>query len=1079
MSGQFGAYEDFLATQPFATQASQSQSASQPQFAFVDPADQPLTQVDGGYDFYDYAPASQQQLHEDAADGASVAATGFQSQLEDAQSLAGEFQSLAFDEAGDDDLALDYTARELPAHACAYCGLHDPASVVKCVSSDKWFCNSRGNSSGSHIIQHLVRSKNKEVALHPESPLGETVLECYNCGCRNVFLLGFIPSKQDSVVVLLCRDPCLQINALKDMSWDMSQWLPLIEDRCFLPWLVKVPSEHEQLRARQISSTQIAKLEELWRDNPLATVEDLDRPGIDDEPTEVAKTYDDGYQYQNIFGPLVKMESDYDKKMKESQTQEGVLVRWDTGLNKKRNAIFIVSRPDSDLRLVPGDEIRLRLGPSATMLYGRDWEGTGHVLRIEESEVALEMRNNNVPVEIADGYLVDFVWKSTSFDRMQAAMKTFAVDDTSLTGYLYHKILGHDVDVQAPLRIPRSVGTHFSAPGLPELNPPQMEAVKGVLSQPLSLIQGPPGTGKTVTSASIVYHMSKQNMGQVLVTAPSNIAVDHLTAKISATGLKVVRLAAKSREAVASSVEHLSLHTMIKSLDSPDKADLRKLMQLKDDQGELSSQDEKRFKSLKRQAEREILQAADVICTTCVGAGDPRLSNFRFRQVLIDEATQATEPECLIPIVQGAKHVVMVGDHCQLGPVVMNKKAANAGLNQSLFDRLLKLNHRPFRLRVQYRMHPFLSEFPSNTFYEGELQNGVATSDRQLTNIEFPWPNPNKPTFFYICLGAEEISSSGTSYLNRTEASNVEKIVTTFLKAGVLPSQIGVVTPYEGQRAYVVNYMQRNGPMRSQLYKDVEVASVDSFQGREKDLIILSCVRSNENQGIGFLSDERRLNVALTRAKYGVIILGNPRVLAKQILWNKLLNHYRDHQLIVEGPLNNLQPSHMQFPPPKQSNRGGRSGFLRQRAPVPPLDSRFDPRYSQAGAPDGSVDAGGLLEGNNGGGFPPRYGGGPALLPPTAGRSNRRSAGGSESSFSGVGYLGSAGIGPLTQDGMMTQGSMGLGGPFTQAAQTQSFSQVSSADKFAMSQDSFAFDNDFKSQNMPMSQDTRAGSDFY
>ncbi|CEG35112.1 regulator of nonsense transcripts 1 homolog [Plasmopara halstedii] len=1032
MSGSFGfnAYDDFLQTQPAQSQSTSSfplTQASQSQYAFVDPSDIGST-ADSFYDQYQ-APVG--------------SGTSFFDQSRPVDGVSNTFQT--------DEDALDYTARELPKHACAYCGLHDPASVVKCVMTEKWFCNSRGNTSGSHIIQHLVRSKNKEVSLHPDSPLGETVLECYNCGCRNAFLLGFIPAKQDSVVVLLCRDPCLQMNALKDMSWDMSQWLPIIEDRSFLPWLVKVPSEHEQLRARQITSSQIAKLEELWRDNPLATVEDLDRPGIDDEPVKVTPIYDDGYQYQNIFGPLVKMESDYDKKMKESQTQEGVMVRWDTGLNKKRNAIFTCSRPDSDLRLVPGDEIRLRLGPSASMLYGKDWEGTGHVLRLEESEVALEMRSNNVPVEITDGYLVDFVWKSTSFDRMQAAMKTFAVDDTSLTGYLYHKILGHDVGVQ-PLRIPRSVGTHFSAPGLPELNTSQMEAVKGVLEQPLSLIQGPPGTGKTVTSASIVYHMSKQNMGQVLVTAPSNIAVDHLTMKISATGLRVVRLAAKSREAVASSVEHLSLHAMIKSLDSPDKADLRKLMQLKDDQGELSSQDEKRFKSLKRQAEREILQAADVICTTCVGAGEPRLSNFRFRQVLIDEATQATEPECLIPIVQGAKHVVMVGDHCQLGPVVMNKKAAKAGLNQSLFDRLLKidLKHRPFRLRVQYRMHPFLSEFPSNEFYEGDLQNGVAASERQLSNVDFPWPNPNKPTFFYICLGAEEISSSGTSYLNRTEASNVEKIVTTFLKAGVLPSQIGVITPYEGQRAYVVSYMQRNGPMRSQLYKDVEVASVDSFQGREKDLIILSCVRSNENQGIGFLSDERRLNVALTRAKYGVIILGNPRVLAKQSLWNKLLNHYRDNQLIMEGPLNNLTPSHMQFPPPRNSGRSANrdgNAFNRQRGAVPPLDSRFDPRYDQAGLPPfGSFVAGGLP-------------------PPIPQRGTRR--GPSSNYLSGS-------LGPPTQDIPIE-----MDAPFTQMAQTQPFSQLSN-DKFIMSQDGFMYDHDFKSQNMPMSQDTHGpGSDYY
>ena len=105
--------------------------------------------------------------------------------------------------------------------------------------------------------------------------------------------------------------------------------------------------------------------------------------------------------------------------------------------------------------------------------------------------------------------------------------------------------------------------------------------------------------------------------------------------------------------------------------------------------------------------------------------------------------------------------------------------------------------------------------------------------------------------------------------------------MTKFFKSGVVPSQIGVVTPYEGQRSYIVNYMQFNGTLKKDLYKDIEVASVDAFQGREKDYIILSCVRSNEHQGIGFLNDPRRLNVALTRAKYGVVILGNPKVLSK------------------------------------------------------------------------------------------------------------------------------------------------------------------------------------------------------
>ena len=111
----------------------------------------------------------------------------------------------------------------------------------------------------------MVRGKHKEVTLHKDGPLGETQLECYNCGCRNVFLLGFIPAKADSVVVLLCRQPCAQQSNKQDTNWDQTQWQPLIHDRCFLSWLVKIPSEQEQLRARQISATQINKLEELWK----------------------------------------------------------------------------------------------------------------------------------------------------------------------------------------------------------------------------------------------------------------------------------------------------------------------------------------------------------------------------------------------------------------------------------------------------------------------------------------------------------------------------------------------------------------------------------------------------------------------------------------------------------------------------------------------------------------------------------------------------------------------------------------------------------------------------------------------
>ncbi|QIW96006.1 hypothetical protein AMS68_001524 [Peltaster fructicola] len=810
----------------------------------------------------------------------------------------------------------------LPAHACAYCGIHNPGAVVKCLTCNKWFCSARGNTSSSHIVNHLVRARHKEVQLHPTSQLGETTLECYNCGVKNVFSLGFIPAKSDTVVVLLCRAPCASTPSGKDMNWDTSRWQPLIEDRSFLPWLVGQPTDQEQMRARHLPPQVIAKLEELWKDNAEATVQDLEKnAGIDDEPNPVLLRYDDAYQYQNVFGPLVKIESDYDRKLKEAQSQDNLIVRWDFGLNNKHLASFVLPKLElGDVKLAVGDEMRLRYQGELRA----HWEGVGYVIKIpnnQSDEVTIELRargdHKNVPTECTHNFTADYVWKATSFDRMQHAMKTFAIDEMSVSGYIFHRLLGHEV-AAAPMKtqLPRK----FSAPGLPELNGSQINAVKNVLSKPLSLIQGPPGTGKTVTSATIIYHLSKINGGQVLVCAPSNVAVDQLTERIHRTGLKVVRVTAKSREDVESQVGFLSLHQQVRMNDT--NVELAKLTQLKSELGELSSQDEKKFKALTRGAEREILANADVICCTCVGAGDPRLSKLKFRTVLIDESTQSAEPECMIPLVLGCKQAVLVGDHQQLGPVIMNKKAAKAGLNQSLFERLVILGCAPIRLQVQYRMHPCLSEFPSNMFYEGSLQNGITMHQRVRKDVDFPWPVADSPMMFWSNLGAEEISASGTSYLNRTEAQNVEKIVTRFFKAGVRPDAIGVITPYEGQRSFVVQSMQQSGSFRKEHYKEVEVASVDAFQGREKDFIVLSCVRSNDHQGIGFLSDPRRLNVALTRAKYGLVILGNPKVLSKHPLWHYLLLHFKERNCLVEGPLNNLQTSLLQFSRPKQSYRG-------------------------------------------------------------------------------------------------------------------------------------------------------------
>lgn len=799
----------------------------------------------------------------------------------------------------------------LPDYACAYCGIHSTTSVVKCNVCNKWFCNGKNGGSSSHIITHLVMSKHNSVSLHEDSDFGDTVLECYNCGTKNVFVLGFVSAQSETVIVILCRLPCSQ---QKDSRWNTDEWTALIDNRQLLDWVATIPSEDEVLNARVISNSQISKLEAKWRLNKDATIYDVEKPEEENEIVPILMRYSDAYEYQRSFGPLVKLEADYDKALKESHALEHISVKWSLALNNKHLASFNLSTfESSELKVAVGDEMILRYNG----LSHDAWEANGYIIRIPSAhheEFTLELNSKtNIPTNCTTDFTAEFVWKGTSYDRMQDAMKTFAVNNESVSGYIYHKLLGHEVEkVEFDIDLPKK----FSIPGFAELNVSQANAVKNVLQRPLSLIQGPPGTGKTVTSATIIYHLSKINKDKILVCAPSNVAVDHLAEKLDLLGLKVVRLTAKSREDAESSVEYLSLKKLVE--DSA-KGELKKLLKLKNELGELSSDDSKTFIQLLRKKEKTILKNADVICCTCVGAGDKRLLNLGFKTVLIDESTQASEPECLIPIVHGIKQVILVGDHQQLGPVILDKKAGDAGLKQSLFERLVMLGHIPIRLEVQYRMNPCLSEFSSNVFYEGSLQNGVTKEERQLFNSTFPWPVIDTPMMFWATFGREEISGSGTSYLNRIEAMNCERIITKLFRDGVKPTQIGVITPYEGQRAFVVQYMTMNGSMDKDLYLDVEVASVDAFQGREKDFIILSCVRANDQRNIGFLSDPRRLNVALTRAKCGVVILGNPSSLSKNPLWNQLLIHYREKGCLVEGSLDNLTLSSVQLNRPTNS----------------------------------------------------------------------------------------------------------------------------------------------------------------
>eukprot|EP00435_Cladocopium_sp_Y103_P054205 s1761_g17.t1 len=296
----------------------------------------------------------------------------------------------------------------------------------------------------------------------------------------------------------------------------------------------------------------------------------------------------------------------------------------------------------------------------------------------------------------------------------------------------------------------------------------------------------------------------------------------------------------------------------------------------------------------------KILREAEVICTTTIAAGMDflaRLSNFE--AILVDEVAQATELSTAVPVIlRGANRLVLVGDHCQLPPAVLSPEAELRGLSVSVYWRLVQAGGlKPFMLNTQYRSHPKLAEFSSKAFYDGLLKSGIEATQRLLP-AGVPWPNSECPIAFVNVDAQEELE--GDSKANSMEAQLVANVVGKVFQQGELNvSQVGVVTPYMAQVRRLRQMLRPVIPAGVD-FRLLECASVDNFQGREKELIVFSAVRSNRAGNVGFLADWRRLNVMLTRARRGLLIFGNAATLKQDPTWQKWLAFAEQHDCMVQ-----------------------------------------------------------------------------------------------------------------------------------------------------------------------------------
>lgn len=398
------------------------------------------------------------------------------------------------------------------------------------------------------------------------------------------------------------------------------------------------------------------------------------------------------------------------------------------------------------------------------------------------------------------------------------------------------------------------------------LNDSQKLACISAMTRRLTLVQGPPGTGKTHVACAIVDSWHRQNSKKkILAVADSNVAANNLVEGLKKRNIQAVRVGAATD--VDFHEDAIKEFTRYKEL-----LKLRKENKLKE------------AKVMKALLFQEAVKKYNVVIATCVGSGHEIFDDERFERVIIDECAQSIEPSNLIPLGHYCNNLVLIGDHKQLPPTIISTDAAKMGLEVSLLERFINAKIAPVHLlSTQRRMHLSICVFPNMHFYDNKLKTANVTEENRPIIKGFVWPNPKcRVAFIDVSIGkagSKFENSYGTSKFNLYEIEPLISVLKSVINEGCVSiDEIGILTAYDAQKIKLKAAVQK--AFSHEAACRVEIDSIDGFQGKEKDLILFSAVRSNASNELGFLRDARRMNVMLTRAKRGVILFGDQFTLA-------------------------------------------------------------------------------------------------------------------------------------------------------------------------------------------------------
>ena len=430
----------------------------------------------------------------------------------------------------------------------------------------------------------------------------------------------------------------------------------------------------------------------------------------------------------------------------------------------------------------------------------------------------------------------------------------------------------------------------------PYLNPTQEEAVNRVLrAKDVAIVHGPPGTGKTTTLVEAIRETLMRE-SQVLVCAQSNMAVDWISEKLVDRGINVLRIGNPTR--VNDKMLSFTYERRFEAHpDYPHLWAIRKaIRELRAHRKRGDEKYHQRLESLKGRAteleiriNNELFGEARVIACTLVGAANRLLDGQKFGTLFIDEAAQALEAACWIPI-RRVSRVILAGDHCQLPPTVKSIAALKAGLGKTLMERIVENKPEVVTLlKMQYRMNDDIMRFSSNYFYGGQVESAPNVRYRGILDLDIPMEWVDTAAYEF----KEEFIGESFSRINKEEAeltlNTLQQYFERIGKQRLLDERIdvGIISPYRAQVQYLRRLLMKREffkPFRRQ----ISVNTVDGFQGQERDIIVISMVRSNDEGQIGFLRDLRRMNVAITRARMKLIILGDAPTMTHHPFYRQL-----------------------------------------------------------------------------------------------------------------------------------------------------------------------------------------------